>query len=287
MWLQSSVLLVVWGDVHRWSMHDPSRARAYRTLGVFHEPPNRLAPRIADAPPGSVDAAICVSRVQLASLARVVRSDRLAFVPHGVNTDYFRPSAQSRDPNLVICVGSHLRDYRLLAETASILFRQRPGLEIRIIAREGMRACYQPAIDAGCRFVTGIPDTELRSSYQRAAVHLLPLTDATANNALLEGMACGTPTVVTDLPGVRDYIPCDAGLLCRGADAQSHAAGVLRLLEDASLCDAMSVAIRRAAEALDWRVVRPLLRQQLAAWGMAAPADECGGNTLAVEACPG
>jgi glycosyltransferase involved in cell wall biosynthesis len=31
------------------------------------------------------------------------------------------------------------------------------------------------------------------------------LKDCTANNSLLEGLACGVPAVTTDLPGIRDY----------------------------------------------------------------------------------
>lgn len=41
---------------------------------------------------------------------------------------------------------------------------------------------------------------------------LVVLLDSTANNSLLEAMACGMPMVTTDLQGVRDYVarsaPC-------------------------------------------------------------------------------
>jgi glycosyltransferase involved in cell wall biosynthesis len=34
----------------------------------------------------------------------------------------------------------------------------------------------------------------------------LPLTFATANNALLEGLSLGVPVVCSDVPGVKDYL---------------------------------------------------------------------------------
>jgi glycosyltransferase involved in cell wall biosynthesis len=53
----------------------------------------------------------------------------------------------------------------------------------------------------------GIDDDTLAELYRNADVLLLPLTDSTANNALLEGMASGLPLVATDLPAVRAYLP--------------------------------------------------------------------------------
>jgi glycosyltransferase involved in cell wall biosynthesis len=60
--------------------------------------------------------------------------------------------------------------------------------------------------EAGVTVHQGIDDEALRALYRNAAVGVLPLTDSTANNSLLEMMACGLAIVTTDVGGVRDYV---------------------------------------------------------------------------------
>ena len=53
--------------------------------------------------------------------------------------------------------------------------------------------------------MNGISDHELRQLYNRSRVLFLPLLDAVANNALLEGLSMGKQTLVSDLPAARFY----------------------------------------------------------------------------------
>ena len=52
----------------------------------------------------------------------------------------------------------------------------------------------------------GLSDAELRQKYQDADLCVMPMRDATANNSVLEAMACGLPLLISDLPGARDYV---------------------------------------------------------------------------------
>lgn len=95
----------------------------------------------------------------------------------------------------------------------------------------------------------GISDTALRAIYQTAWVHVLPLTDAVSNNALLVGMTCGLPTVTTAAGDVLDYT-MERGAICTAPGDQADMAGaVLALIEDPRLRERLGRAGREVAEA--------------------------------------
>jgi glycosyltransferase involved in cell wall biosynthesis len=100
-----------------------------------------------------------------------------------------------------------------------------------------------------------IDDQALRRTYQQADVLFLPLLDATANNALLEGMACGLPVVSTDLPAVRAYVGDGGALLVPAGSVDGYAQALLALQADPARRRALAQGARRRAEELDWSVV--------------------------------
>ena len=101
-------------------------------------------------------------------------------------------------------------------------------------------------------YKAGIPEGELLQLYQSASVLLMPLRDATANNAILEGMACGVPLVVSDVGSVRDYVHPGCGVLIPPQGARAMAEAVVDLLGNDSVRCAMSVKCREHALRFSW-----------------------------------
>ena len=96
---------------------------------------------------------------------------------------------------------------------------------------------------------SGIPDEGLRSLYQRATLFFLPLTGGSANNAVMQALACGTPIVATDLPALKSYIPPEAGRFAAQGNAQAHRAAILRLIGDPDAVGAASAVARARGQA--------------------------------------
>ena len=81
------------------------------------------------------------------------------------------------------------------------------------------------------------------------------LRDATANNAVLEALACGAPVVATDVGGVAEYLGDGAALLCPPGDPAALAAAMARVLDDDGLAASLSAAARARALEHDFAVV--------------------------------
>jgi len=97
-----------------------------------------------------------------------------------------------------------------------------------------------------------LSDEELRCAYWEADLLLLPLTDATANNAILEAMACGLPVVSTDVGGVAEALGAEAGVLCPPRDPAALAEAVGALAAAPERRAEMGRAGRSRAETLSW-----------------------------------
>ena len=101
-------------------------------------------------------------------------------------------------------------------------------------------------------YTSGISEDELLKLYQSASVLLMPLLDATANNAILEGMSCGLPVVVTDVGAVRDYVDPACGMLTKPKQARAMAEAVIDVLNDELARVKMSLKCREHALQFSW-----------------------------------
>jgi glycosyltransferase involved in cell wall biosynthesis len=138
---------------------------------------------------------------------------------------------------------------RICEELAS-----RPEIRFKVVSSRFKGLNRLPNVKA----YQGIDDGALLRLYRKSDLLLLPMRYATANNALLEGIACGLPVVSNDLPGLRAYVPGTEALLIKGASVDDFAGAVMKVAHDPQRRRRMAAAARRRALELDWRKVAPL-----------------------------
>lgn len=206
-----------------------------RCVATLHYPPAVLPQRINPGSLRALDAIIIVGENQRESLSGLVAQDRIHFCPHHVDTDFFCPAGpDSFEPgNLrLVCVGHLFRDYDTLLSVLRLLrtlYKHQVSLDIVGPQEHSKHAL---TTEPGVTVHQGIDDEALRALYRNAAVGVLPLTDSTANNALLEMMACGLAIVTTDVGGVRDYVQNSGVASLPLGDSEGFARAVDALLND-------------------------------------------------------
>jgi glycosyltransferase involved in cell wall biosynthesis len=209
-----------------------------------------------------LDAAILVSQSQRSFFNKLLPAERVFVVPHGIDTSFFAPGDGERYPNKVITVGTHLRDFDALGRAMKLVWEQYPDTHFVAIGVDDARTLLAVVKnDTRLEIVGNVSDESLRQHYQSASIAVFALEDATANNAVLEAMACGLPVVATDVGGISEYLDAKTAMLCPPRDPESLAAGISRLLTDKEKATRMSMATRRRALNYDNEIIAIQLRK--------------------------
>ena len=226
-----------------------------RFVATYHQPP-AIFEQVVSQPEvlRALDAVVAVGTVQAEYLASVVGPEKVFTIPHGIDTDYYRPAERSATDSLVcLCVGQWLRDFRMLAEVSDRVAAADPSITFKVIARPEDAAVFQGR--SNVTIESGLSDAVLRHAYQSADLLVLPLTDCTANNAILEALACGLPIVTTAVGDIRDYVDPGCAVLVGAGDAGAMRDAILRLATDRSARLEMGRRSRRRAMDFDWSTV--------------------------------
>ncbi len=223
---------------------------------TYHTPPEKFSQVVKNRKHlARVDAAIVVSTMQMEFLSEIIGPERVFFVRHGINVDYFKPLEKmpvEREELQCLFVGTHLRDFETLSQTAKFVSSNK-RLRFTVVTRSD-NASYFSRLD-NVQFLSGVDDDELLQLYQYSDLLVFPLLDCTANNSLLEAMACGLPILTTDLQGVRDYVSEESAILTPKGDSRELADALLALECDRDRLRKMGRASRANAMELRWETI--------------------------------
>jgi glycosyltransferase involved in cell wall biosynthesis len=184
------------------------------------------------------------------------------FIPHGVNTTFWRPSEKrveqgGRSP-VIVCVGRYMRNFRMLARVATRVLKEHPTLTFRWLVNPDFRvsADIQAALPTE-RFevLRNLSPEQLRELYRESTAMFMPYDNVTASNAIVEALSTGTPIVTTDVGGMLSY--AEGGVdLVQNNDDDGAVHAINTLLADPNHRRKQSAAARRFAEQrMNWDYV--------------------------------
>ncbi|MFH1176654.1 MAG: glycosyltransferase, partial [Acidobacteriota bacterium] len=164
----------------------------------------------------------------------------------------FAPPPERREGAVLRCIGGGVwqRDYTAFLRTAELLAGD-GGFEFHLVSPDLGSA----RVPAGVALHRGLGDGELVALYRSCDLVFLPLLDATSNNFLLEGAACGLPIVSSDLPGVRFHFPGPEAELVDGNRPKAFAAVLRELAGKPERRRAMGAAARQRALRFGWKTL--------------------------------
>lgn len=180
-------------------------------------------------------------------VARGLRRHNIAVISNGIDADTYRPDphvARFEEPTLLYL--GRLQRYKrvdLIIRAVSVLRNRGLEVKLRIAGRGARRAALERLVDSlGVEhlvyfegFVSGERKLEL---FRRCWIHLLTSPKEGWGIANMEAAACGTPTIASDSPGLRDsVVHGQTGFLVEHGNVDALADRIEELVQDPLLLD--------------------------------------------------
>ena len=208
----------------------------------------------------NADLITCSGKAQIDYLSKYINHDKLAYLPLGIDTKSFIPSAGkvSRDGNLVICVGNNRRDFKTLKNIYKILKETRPNIQLKLAGSLQGKENFLNFPEVEC--LPFLPEKEFRELYNRASVLILPLLEGGSSQTLNEALSSGLPVITNAFPNLSDYINTTAVLSFPPKDFKSMARACIDLLENEKKLNLMSKNARLHMLNYDISIIKKKLK---------------------------
>ena len=187
---------------------------------------------------------------------------RIEIIHNGVDLEVLSPlPPEERFPEATLLFLGRLKRYKrvdLLLEAVAALVRR--GISCRLLVAG--RGDDQPRLEALRKslnisehvdFLGFISDAEKRDLLQKGWIHLFTSANEGWGISNLEAAACGTPTIASDVPGLRDsVVDGQTGFLVPHGDVETLSRRIEDLLGDDEKRKRLGVGARSFAEGFGW-----------------------------------
>ncbi|MCW5821943.1 MAG: glycosyltransferase family 4 protein [Cyanobacteria bacterium TGS_CYA1] len=208
--------------------------------------------------------------------------DKMDVIPNGVTPENFRidfpenekrafrQSFASESQKIVLYVGRLVNEkgVQVLIDAAPKVIHQYPETQFLIVGTgyfmETLKAqAAYSGIEQNVRFLGYVADSDLLKLYQISDAVAIPSLYEPFGIVALEGMAAGTPVVVSDVGGLRDFVEHGQnGITTYAGNSDSLAWGILQVLRDAGLAHHLiNTATKAVEEVYNWKMITKKTRE--------------------------
>lgn len=177
-------------------------------IGTIHLPPSQWKSSMLENLK-RLSSAIVLYQRDLQFFENYIGQNRVKFIHHGVDIDFFYPVQQQLTQiKSILFAGHYLRNTEMLHRIVVRLTERYPQLHFDFLVPDRARdtgGLVELKNHPSVTWHQKLSDEALRQLYQRSYLLLLPMNDSGANTAVVEALACGLPIVTTDVGGIRDY----------------------------------------------------------------------------------
>lgn len=219
-------------------------------VAMFHQPLEILQKRLSPKIVKDIDAIVLMADEQRPFFKESFPDEQIYTVLHGINTEYF--STENRkfggEKFKLLTVGTWLRNYDIILKIAEKINNQ-SDIEFHLVTKKPTENHLGNVV-----YHEGISDEALKNLYSECNALLLPLSNATANNALLEGMSNGMPIISSSIPGVLEYTAGCTDFLHED-NVDQYIESIINLKSSPELQKEFSNKSRNRALELSWSTV--------------------------------
>jgi glycosyltransferase involved in cell wall biosynthesis len=205
--------------------------------------------------------------------------DDIAVIPNGVDLGHCTPGdAPPFDTPTLLYLGRLKRYKRVDLPIRAVAALRREGLPVRLIVAgtgdhvDALRALVRElGLEEAVEFRGFVTEEEKLTLFRRAWVHVLTSPKEGWGITNLEAAACGTPTIASDSPGLRDsVVDGETGFLVPHGDVDALAARIRTLLDDRALRERMGHQALSFAQRFTWDRAATRTEEFLAAHALSA-----------------
>ncbi len=192
-----------------------------------------------------------------------VSRECIGIVEPGIDTSFYRPCCPVANPPVLASVGRLMKykNIQFIIRALPELLRRTPGVVFEIggtgdYLPELRRIADECGVSDHVKFLGRISEEEKRNLLSRATLFLNPSAKEGWGITNIEANLCGTVSVSSDVPGLRDSVVDGVtGVLYSPGDRKDFLGKTVEMLTDSDLRSAMERTALERAKRFDWENV--------------------------------